>query len=86
MVSCVKFWVLDNGIPTFQINGTCVKFGVLDNGISAFQGSGMPSSFKVKMSDVELLYLSTIDDDAVVSHNIIWLPSNIVSYPRLIES
>jgi hypothetical protein len=41
----------------------------VDNWIPAFQGNGMPSSLKVKMSDVEFLYLSTIDDNAVVFHN-----------------
>jgi len=46
----------------------------VDNWIPTIQGSGTPSSIKVKMSDVEFLYRSTID-------TMLWLFTMGSDYP-----
>lgn len=56
-------------------------------GCQHFKAMVCPPSLKVKMSNVEFLYISTLEDeDALFSHNGIWLPSDVVSYPRIINS
>jgi hypothetical protein len=53
-----------------KINALRVVFYGLGNGIPVFQGNGMLSSLKVKMSNVEFLCISTLEDkEAVFSHS-----------------